>query len=100
MYCVRLYLVIELAPEAFGFTDPIVNGYVKKGGNVKLVYRFSEVAVLMEVFNHVAGIQTMKRHIFIFAVWSLFIAFAVIPFYNSVSHFTCCFSSGLTSCQY
>jgi len=41
--------------------------------------------MLVEMFNHVMGIQTMKRHVFIFSAWAIFIAFCVIPFYNVVS---------------
>ena len=38
--------------------------------------------MLLEMANHVFSIQPMKRHIFIFSVYSIFITFAVIPFYN------------------
>ena len=39
--------------------------------------------VLLEAVNHLVGIQKMKRHIFVFQLWALFIVFAVIPFYQA-----------------
>ena len=39
--------------------------------------------MLVEVFNHLAGIQNLKRHIFVFQMWALFIVFLVIPYYQA-----------------
>ena len=78
---IALHLLISVVPEATGMTDLLVSSYSKQESTVRLIYQISELLVLIEVINHLAGIQMMKRHIFLFQMWALFIVFAVIPFY-------------------
>lgn len=82
-FFMAFYLLIQLAPEAFGFTDPLVSSYAKKNSQVRTIYQVSELLVIFEMLNALIGIQNMKRHIFIFSVWSLFVVFCVIPLYNT-----------------
>ena len=55
-FFMAVYILIQLAPETLGITDPIVNGYVKKNSAVRCFYQLSEAMVMIEVFNHVFGI--------------------------------------------
>ena len=80
-----MFLLNSFLPEALGITSPIVNTYAKFNSTERLVFKFSELLTLFEVFNHLMGIQTMKRHIFIFTVWALFVCFMVLPLYTAVS---------------
>lgn len=76
-----LQLIITLMPEASGMTDPLVSSYAKQDSSVRLIYQVSELLMCVEIFNHLVGIQPLKRHIFIFQMWALFIVFFVIPYY-------------------
>ena len=80
-----MYLVHEYLPEMIGTSKPAVNGYARMGSETRLVFQFSELLFLFEVFNQIVGIQSMKRHIFIFNTWALFVTFCVIPFFDTVS---------------
>ena len=64
-------------------TDPLVSSYAKQDSNVRLIYQVSELLMCVEIFNHLVGIQQLKRHIFIFQMWALFIVFMVIPYYQA-----------------
>ena len=77
-----------------GMTEPIVNSYARKSSTERIVFRFSEVLTLLEVFNHFTHLQKMQRHIFVFTLWALFICFCVIPYYSTVS---CLASPGISS---
>ena len=69
-----------------GIEDPIINSYAKKESMERSVFLCSELAIVLEFINHLTQVQAMKRHIFLFALWSIFIAFFVIPIYPDVSN--------------
>ena len=68
-----------------GTSSPAVNSYARMNSEARLVFQFSELLFFFEIFNHIVGIQGMKRHIFIFNAWALFVTFCVIPFFDTVS---------------
>ena len=72
-----------------GIEDLDINSYAKRDSMERWVFLCSELAIVLEFINHLAQVQAMKRHIFLFALWSLFIAFFVIPLYPDVSHSYC-----------
>ena len=80
-----MYLVHQFFPEMVGMTNPAVNGYARMNSEGRLVFMFSELLFLFEIFNQLVGIQNMKRHIFVFNSSALFVTFCVIPFFNTVS---------------
>ena len=78
-----MQLLITLLPEATGMTDPLVSTYAKQDSSARLLYQASELLMLVEVLNHLVGLQKLKRHIFVFQMWALFVVFLVIPFYQA-----------------
>ena len=84
-FFMALHLLLAFVPEAIGVTDPLVSTYALPKSTERVIYQFSELLAVIEVFNHIVGIQSMKRHIFLFSAWALFIVFMVIPFYSSHS---------------
>ncbi len=49
-----LFLIYKLTPEAVGYTDPLISGYANHSTKVRLIFRISELLVLLEVVNHLA----------------------------------------------
>ena len=60
-----------------------MNSYAAKDSQERKLFRFSEILVLLEVFNHLTDIQNMKRHVFIFSLMANIICFWVIPYFNA-----------------
>lgn len=92
-----LFLIYKLAAEALGVSKPLVSSYSDNESNVRFVFRVSELLVLLEVINHLTGLQAIKRHIFIFTVWVMFVAFGVLSFYPT--HFLVIYWVFIRSCR-
>mmetsp|Transcript_23409 Transcript_23409/g.29092 ORF Transcript_23409/g.29092 Transcript_23409/m.29092 type:complete len:182 (+) Transcript_23409:1-546(+) len=75
------YLIHKLTPEAIGLKEPLVSSYARTESLERVVFNISELLFFHEMLFHVLGWQELRRHIFIFGLWSLFIAMAVLPFY-------------------
>ena len=80
-----MHLFLAMVPEALGFTEPVVNSYARKDSPERWFFRLSEILILLEVVNQLAKIQSMKNHVFVFAVIANIICFWVIPYYPAVS---------------
>ena len=80
-----MHLFLAMAPEALGVTELVVNSYARKDSPERWFFRLSEILILLEVVNHLAKIQSMKSHVFVFAVIANIICFWVIPYYPAVS---------------
>jgi len=52
-----LFLVYKLTAEALGVSKPLVSSYSDNESNVRFVFRVSELLVLLEVINHLTGLQ-------------------------------------------
>ena len=81
----RLNMIMAFLPETLGLTRPIVNSYCVKDSQEAKIFRLSELLVLLEVFNHFAGIQSMKGNVLVFNMLAIGVAFFVIPLYSTVS---------------
>ena len=83
-----MHLLLALMPEVLGVTEPVVNSYARKDSPERWFFRLSEILILLEVVNHLAMIQSMKSHVFVFTVIANIICFWVIPYYPAVSILT------------
>mgnify|MGYP006169357821 CR=1 FL=1 len=82
-----MYLLIAFVPEMLGYDeDKIINLYARKGRQERQIFQFSELLLVLEMAHNVLGLKSMKRQIFIFASWAIFVTFCVIPFYDGVRY--------------
>ena len=44
-----LYLLNQFMPEMLGLTDPVVNSYARRASKERLIFRFLELLMLLEI---------------------------------------------------